>query len=201
MKKILNLTLSLGCVCAISGSLLFYANEKTAPVVEQKQIQQKLEAFRKVLPEFDNDLIQDKIEIDDVTFYPAKKDNQLVAIAGEASAKGYGGEIKVMVKIDLDGKIGLIQVLSHNETPGIGTKVTDRIRKKSFFDFFKKKNNDQKLIPNEYLDSYNGKVLARNIKVDAVSGATISSRGVLSAVKKIGEVFQENQEKLLPKEK
>lgn len=198
MKKILKLTFALGCACACAGSMLFYANEQTAPIIAQKESKQKLEIFRKILPEFDNQLLDEKLTVENVTFYVAKKDQKVVGIAAETSAKGYGGDMKILMSITTKGQIDWIQILSHSETPGIGTRVTDRVRKKTIFDFFRKnKKQDENRIPNAHLDQYNGKELNDQIKVDAVGGATITSRGVAAAVKQIADLFQIYGKKLL----
>lgn len=198
MKKILKLTFALGCACACAGSMLFYANEQTAPIIAQKALTQKLEVFRKILPEFDNQLLDEKLTVENVTFYVAKKDQNVVGVAAETTTKGYGGDMTVLMSINTKGQIDWIQVLSHSETPGIGTRVTDRVRKKTIFDFFRKnKNQDENRIPNSYLDQYNGKELNDQIKVDAVGGATITSRGIAEAVKQIANLFQIYGKKLL----
>ncbi len=70
-------------------------------------------------------------------------------------AEGYGGPVKV--KVTMDGnKISKIDVLSHNETPGIGTKAFESI-------------------PSAIIES-------QSTEIDVASGATVSSKAIMAAV-------------------
>ncbi|MCC7571034.1 FMN-binding protein [Candidatus Micrarchaeota archaeon] len=86
----------------------------------------------------------------------------------EETVQSYGGEMSVMVGISNEGKITGVKVVSHGDTPGLGTKAMEP----------------------EYLKQYKGteKLEYESIRdddsKDAITGATISSNAVYEAVKK-----------------
>ncbi len=99
------------------------------------------------------------------------------------SAKGYGGDINVMTGINKDGKIIAVKILSAaDETPGLGGNVT----KNSFYSQFANKTSDFELVKNSKTNDN---------QVIAVTGATISSTAVKTAVNNAFELYE-----LLPKE-
>jgi Na+-translocating ferredoxin:NAD+ oxidoreductase subunit G len=106
----------------------------------------------------------------EILYYRAL-DNQdkLIGFIFEASGKGYSGIITTLVGIFPDGKISAIKVISLNETPGLGMRVTES----KFTDQFKNQNS---------LDL---------TSVEAVTGATISSRAVMNAVMKKAQEIRE----------
>ena len=114
----------------------------------------------------------------------------MVGYAAEAAASGFGGKVAGIVSFKPDGTIDTVIVKSgHAETPGIGTKVTDRSVKRTITDVVKGvKPDTSKLPPNAALDSYSG-VKPGNAKwtkekdaVHFVSGATYSSNAVRDLV-------------------
>ncbi|MEE8598599.1 MAG: FMN-binding protein, partial [Dehalococcoidales bacterium] len=74
--------------------------------------------------------------------------------------KGLYGLIGVMVGISKDGALLDIGITSHLETPGIGSKVEEA----------------------SFTDQFKGLSTKKALKVDGISGATYSSKGVMSAV-------------------
>ena len=72
------------------------------------------------------------------------------------STKGYGGEIKLICGVNADGSVAGISTLSHKETSGIGSKVVE--------------DNSG------YRENFYGKTADNYSEVDAVTGATISSK-------------------------
>ncbi len=88
------------------------------------------------------------------------------------SAKGYGGDVSVMTAIDISGKIIGVDILdASNETPGLGQNVT----KENFYSQFTEKNGEITVVKN-------GADASKN-EINAVTGASISSRAVTSAVR------------------
>jgi len=219
MKEILKLSLSLGLTCLIAGSILVYANTKTAAAVNAAKSRDKQAALSLVLGTCANDPIKDAKTFGKVTFYPARDAaGALVALAGEAepvSHKGFGGTLKVLVALDPQGKIRSVVVTEHKETPGLGTNVTDRKRTRSLWSLFggAKEQAVTGLPPNIYLDRYADQaaseigaagftILGRaptdgENGIQAITGATISSRAVGDAVHQVCAAFTENQTALL----
>ena len=97
------------------------------------------------------------------------------------AANGYGGEVKVMTGIAPDGTIIAIEVVSAgDETPGLGQNAT----KSSFWDLFKGKNG--KLSASKSASADN--------EIQAMTGATITSRAVVSAVNEATDLFNQIKE-------
>ena len=109
-------------------------------------------------------------------------------VAFETYGKGYGGDIGVItaVNLDTDEIIG-VAVTTHSETPGVGSKAkTDPD--------FRRQYGGQPIT-----DIF--KVKADGGKIDAISGATISSRGVSAAVVQSGEIYKRLKDDLKNKMK
>jgi electron transport complex protein RnfG len=92
-----------------------------------------------------------------------------VAFIASTAGKGYSSFIQMLVSLNTGMKISDVKVLSMNETPGLG----DQVLEKSFLDQFKGKSISQiVLIKGETKEN-----------IQAISGATISSRGVTNGIK------------------
>lgn len=162
-------------VTAISVALLAYVNELTREPIEKANAKTLSDAVNAVVPGFDNDPIAEKKiqEVDGVEYavYPATKAGRHIGAAIEATNMGFGGEFKVLVGFDADGKIIDYSLLLHAETPGLGSKAADWFKKGN-------KGNIVGLNPGEapLIVSKDGG------KVDAITASTITSRAFLNAV-------------------
>ena len=63
--------------------------------------------------------------------YPATKEGKFIGAAVEATSMGFGGELKVLVGFDAEGKIIDYSLLSHVETPGLGSKLPTGSRRET----------------------------------------------------------------------
>jgi electron transport complex protein RnfG len=107
---------------------------------------------------------------DEILYYKAfAQDNEFLGVVFKASGKGYSSSIETMVGMKKDGVIVAIKVLSQNETPGLGTRVTEPFFSSQFL----------------------GKNTEVLLDVQAISGATISSKAVIESVKKKAEEIKE----------
>lgn len=94
------------------------------------------------------------------------------------TAKGYGGDVKVMTAISPDNKIIGINILSAaDETPGLGQNAT----KPDFYEQFAGKSANVVVVKNG----------AKDNEINAVTGATITSRAVTNAVNEAFKIFNE----------
>lgn len=163
-----------------------------------------------------------------VTFYPAKKDGKLICFFMKATSPyGYAGNVTTLAAVNPDGAVENVIVTESNETPGLGTNVYSRELQKTIWGIFKGeyKNMGDKLMPNPLMDFFNGKQYVpdsdysvssdKNIipeskwKVEKdggdfkyITGATITSRAVTNAVKRMLEAYYQNKteiEKLVNK--
>ena len=161
-KRIWKPIVVLSVICVIVTGALAATNEVTAPIITQAKIEAENAARLAVLPDADGFTEVTGITVDGVSaVYTA---NNGVGAAITASAKGYGGDVVVMVGIGSDGNITSIEVTEQKETQGIGSNVVDSA---------------------EYLAQYAGlpaQPLTLGVDVDAYAGATRSSNAVIEAV-------------------
>lgn len=181
---IIYLAVFLFLVCAIATALMAAAKLLTDEPIATAKKAKTLEGLKLVLDgvDYNNDLTKDVVELENgFKLYIARKDNVPVAyvIEGKTST-GYGGDVEGLISFNADQTIRTFIITKHNETPGIGTKVTDRVRVKTITDVIKGTPEDPSLPGNATLDSFKGKKAgnAKWTKEDGirfVSGATISS--------------------------
>jgi len=194
LKDMARLLITLTIIAASAGFLLSMVESATRePIKEQRRLQM-IKALSAVLPEFDNspdtDIVTLQNGVDkkgqpiEVTCYRARKQGELVGTAFKVIAPdGYTGNIEVMIGVRPDERVNAIEILTHAETPGLGDKITFPV----FKDLFKNKG----------LDNADWRVKKDGGEFDQFSGATISPRAVVGAVKKGLEFFRENKTKIL----
>ena len=223
MKNILFLSFSLGLICLIAGSTLKLAEDLTKEAREQALTAERFAAMSAVFPEAQFDASVEPIDLSteagDFTFYPAWRQGELEGFAGfGASDQGYGGRLRVLVGIELaTGGIRKVMVVEHGETPGLGTRATERQSRKSLRDLFSRESEGEEgrsePPPNPFLDQFDGRGLPddgifqivkgedarqdRQRDVVAVSGATISSQAVADAVGRVLRTYRAHERELL----
>ena len=170
-----NMLLVLTGVTVISVALLAYVNQLTAAPIAEAEAQALSDAVRAVVPGFDNDPIaEQKIqEVNGVDYavYPATKGGTYIGAAIEASAMGFGGTLRVLVGFDAEGNILDYSLLSHAETPGLGSKADTWFKKGGKGDIIGMNPGKAPLT----VDKDGG-------QVDAITASTITTRAFLSAV-------------------
>lgn len=170
-----NMVIVLTVVAFVAGLLLGYVNKLTAEPIAQANAKALSDAIALVVPGFDNEPAAnpDTIEVDGVTYkiYKATKGDKFIGAAVESSANGFGGALTVLVGFDADGKIIDYSLLSHAETPGLGSKAADWFKKGGKGDITGKNPGDKPLT-----------VSKDGGEIDAITASTITSRAFLNAV-------------------
>ena len=182
----LNMTLTLFVITIVAGVSLGFINDITKGPKAEAKLARKTSALKNVLPEFNNNpvqevsLIKSDLAKDSIEIYPAFLDEVQAgtAVVG-SSEKGFSGLVKIMVGFHPDGTINNIAVLEQKETPGLGTKMKDE----KFIRQFREKNPS----------SFNLKVKKDQGDVDALTGATITTRAFGEATQMAYDVFIANQ--------
>lgn len=171
-KDIIKPIAVLAGICLVVTALLAYINLVTSPIIMAAEEKAAEEARAEVLSEADG-FEQLDVELPEgvTEAYKATNDTGYVFML---STKGYGGQIKLICGIKPDGSIEAVKTLSHAETSGIGSKVVD--------------NNSG------YSKNYTGKTEENYNDVDAVTGATISSKAYKKAIASAFEAFDEVKE-------
>lgn len=191
MKEFLKLTLVLTIICIIAGSLLAKVYQVTKDPIEAARKKEKIEALQKVVPGCEIDPDADKLEVDvgdkKLALYVGRIDGKLSGVACESSSRqGYGGEIRIMVGVSADMKVSGVEILTQTETPGLGAKIEDESFRVQYKD---KSAVDLGWCKVRKDDPENG-------TIDALTGATISSRAVSEAVHLALQAVTDNKDRL-----
>lgn len=192
MREILKMITVLTAIAIVSGGTLGYLEKVTEDPIEYQKLKfVKGPAVLAVLEGYDNDPIKDyrkDVVLDPKepaikkAIFPAAKNGKCFAVAFEVTGEGYHGALGIMLGVDLKtGRLIGMRVMTHTETPGLGARVAEP----SFYQQFSGKGLEAVA-----LSSQGG-------KIDAVSGATISSRGVAEAVKQGLELFARSRDKIV----
>lgn len=148
--------LPLFVICAAVALIVSFVHAMTADVIAEAADRQKREAIVRIFGE---------AEITEGDPLPGADAFFSVGDMGwcvNLTVGGFGGDIALMVGVNTDGSVRGVEIISHSETPGFGAKADDP----------------------DYLGQYSGKTgkFALGREVDAISGATISSRAILGGV-------------------
>ncbi len=175
MKKIITSTLILVAITLIAGLALAAVYEVTKQPIAEAEYKAKMDAYRAVMPD-----AADFAELEPATTsLPAgvTVDEVMAAVSGDnatvgyvvkaTSSNGYGGNVTIAVGILPDGKILGISVISQSETAGLGAKCAEEGFTSQFAGLFGTV---------EYTKT------GEEGKVDALSGATITTNAVTEAV-------------------
>ena len=128
-----NMVIVLTAITVIATGLLAYVNQLTAGPIAEANAKALSDAIAVVVPGFDNNPAEapETIELDGATYkiYKATKGGEFIGAAVESSANGFGGALSVLVGFDKEGNIIDYSLLSHAETPGLGSKTLIGLRK------------------------------------------------------------------------
>lgn len=169
------MVLTLLTVSLLAGAVLGGGHLLTKDAIAQVKLEQTKQALANVLPPFDR--TEEKvIQVDgkDLVCNYAYKNDSLVGISVKTfTAKGFSGEITMMVGFLPNFDIFNVQVLEHKETPGLGSKMNE---------WFGKGGGGSVLGKN--LETFNLKVKRDGGQVDAITAATITSRAFCDAIQR-----------------
>ena len=198
LNGVLRLVLVLTLITAGAGLILSLVESVTRePIAEQRRLA-TLRALKAVLPPADNSPDEDTVQLligqdrrgRDMmrTFFRGRQEGELSGIAFEVVAPdGYSGNITVMVGVKPEGTVAGIEILNHNETPGLG----DKIELPAFKGIFVGKS----------LENADWRVKKDGGEFDQITGATISPRAVVGAVRIGLEFFRDHRIEVLAEAK
>lgn len=175
MKEFIHFGLVLLIIASISAGILSSVNKATLPIIGEREAIAQVEARKAVFQEANRFEEKEKQEVENYIFIPAYKDNELLGYVVSGIGQGYGGEIKLTMAFDLEGKIKGVKVLSAKETPGLGDKIFNI----------------------DWLNKWIGRDKNYEFQVgaDSFAGATISPKGVYNEMMKILKQYDEKVKK------
>ncbi len=168
LKEFLVPTLTLFVICFVATALLGLTNNVTAPIIEKLAIETEIKSRQVVFAEAKS--FGEAEILEDGTSVVAALDDAGNTIGHVVvnTTKGYGGDISVMTGVDSEGKVTGVNILSHAETAGLGAKAAEQ----------------------DFRDRFVGHIFGITVSkdkagdnsIDAITGATITSRAVVDAV-------------------
>jgi Na+-translocating ferredoxin:NAD+ oxidoreductase subunit G len=165
-RDILKIALNLLAVYVVGGLILAFVYAKTSPIIYRNHMQEREEALKEMMPRAD-----EIVKLGDWTihgkhgeYFAARKAGETEGYIIQSFGKGYTTFIDTLVAVDPQLTVQRISILGHAETPGLG----DEIESDSFRDQFRGKELEQLKVVKYESDEY----------IEAISGATISSRAV-----------------------
>jgi electron transport complex protein RnfG len=181
----------------LSAFLLAVGDLQTRPQIELRMAEDLKAILSQVVPKslHQNDLTQDTLTLKGptdttITLYRALSHDEVVAIALPVTGQGYAGEIKLVMGVLATGEVLGVRVLSHAETPGLGDKI--EAQKAEWILGFSGLSFAA-LTPEQW------KVKKDGGAFDQFSGATITPRAVVGAVKQGLEFVTANHDVLFAK--
>lgn len=163
MKEMVRYGFILALICVVASGLLAVVNSLTAPKIIAAALSEEQAALKEVMP-LAAKFTAVKLDANKGTAYYKAFDSQgkIMGFVFKATGKGYSSVIETLAGIFIDGKISAIKVISLSETPGLGMRVAE--------DKFTRQFSQQNSL------DLSG--------VQAIAGATISSRAVMNSVMK-----------------
>ena len=177
-KYIIKLTVTLFLTCMVVAGVLGWVNSITKDKIAAITWEKTVTAMKEVISADD---FSDAMDLtDDMTaaatalaaVYQAQSGGQPIGYAINVESSGSQGTISMMVGIDMDGAVTGVSIVTNSETSGIGSKVM---------------GNEPLTNGTRVLDQFIGKsaadgVLSVGSNVDAITGATVSTKGVTTGV-------------------
>lgn len=189
----------LGLFALGATSLLVLTWNLTVDRITEEERRARLEALYEIVPRdtHTNDMLEDTLRVTDpsalgvagpVTVYRARREGDPHAVVMQVVAPdGYSGRIRLLVGIRYDGTLAGVRVVDHQETPGLGDKI-EVDRTDWIFQFDGRSLGD----PPETRWT----VRKDGGEFDALTGATVTPRAVIGAVKRALLYFEHHKEEL-----
>lgn len=183
----------------IGTGLVAFTFDSTAERIAENERRALLKSLNELVPasRYDNDIFSDILYVRDsellgtgepVPVYRARKNGwPVAAVLAPVAPDGYSGNIRLLVAINLDGTLAGVRVVQHRETPGLGD-VIEAERSDWILAF------NGRSLSDPVLERW--KVKRDGGAFDQITGATITPRAVVKAVRKALLYYQANGQRL-----
>ena len=161
----IRMILTLVVIAVVVAGIMSTVNSVTAPVIAENSERELNAALAEVI---DADNFVKVAEYEGNELYSAEKGGEDIGACVVWFAPGYGGDVKVLTGVNNSLEVTGIRILEHSETPGLGANAT----KESFYGQFTGKNKEIGVKKNSPGEN----------DIQAISGATITSKAVTEAV-------------------
>lgn len=171
-KNVVQPALILCSICFVVSALLALTNALTIDVIAKATLEKEETARMLVL----SDATSFEASADE-TYYIGYCDGEIVGYVFSTEANGYGGAISVMTGISTNSTITGVTIVSHDETPGLGSNA----EKTEFTDQYQQNSTEFSVVKNTE---------AGDGEIEALTGATITSKAVTTAVNIATELYE-----------
>ena len=195
--SIIYLTALVGGFALLASTLLSLGDFVTKNEIALRRADDLKALLEQVIPPgtYDNELLNDTVNFavnklgeKELVVFRARQKNTVQAVAYETSVPGYAGPIVLVMGVDRSGTILGVRAVSHAETPGLGDKIETN--------------------KSDWLLGFNGRSLSNPTaegwavkkdggEFDQFTGATITPRRAVHAVRQGLEFFDEHRLQLL----
>lgn len=187
MKETLKLGFILLLITAVSAGVLASANNITGPIIAEMERQKSFGALVEIFTEADDFVPVEEAKLAEIKdsssvvkeIFEAKSNGDVIGYAIKTDSGGYGGDITVITGINSDSTLAGIKIVGNSETPNIGTRILEP----NFINSFKGKSaaGDLTAVGSPSADN----------EILLLSGATVSTYGVLTGVNAANLVFNQ----------
>lgn len=178
MKKEYQMVIVLTAIIGFAGSVLAYTYTSTKKDIEKNADEAKKKALAQVVSGSEG---YEEVKIDENTTIMLAKgpEGKLLGYGVLLSGGGFQGPIKIMVGFDTEcNRVLGIEIIENSETPGLGNRIVENWFKEQF---------KGKMPP---LNVVKGKNPEGDKEIQAITGATISSKSVVNIVNKAKEILR-----------
>lgn len=194
--NILRFTLVLFLVNLAAASILATVYNIAKPRIEAQKNLLERDALRQVMPESVGDRFEGVHEDGEIKYWKVFKGSghKPAGYVFIAKRYGYSSVIETMVGIKKDAAITGVKILSHNETPGLGAKLVEVVSDKTVIRAFREMFSKEKKAVEKPLPYFTEQFRGLDLReiglskhgIQAITGATISSRAVVDSIKSRG---------------
>ncbi len=168
MKEMVRYGVTLALICVVASASLALTNSVTKQKISAQLKAEEEESLKEVFPEAES---FEPVKQEDELFYykVISQDKKIMGAAFKVSSKGYSSPIETIVGMAKDGTIKAIKILSQSETPGLGSRISEPA----------------------FLSQFENRTVTDLSQVQAITGATISSKAVIDAVAEKARIIKE----------
>ncbi len=179
-KEIIKLCGILTAITLVITLVLALANMVTKDKIAENNANKELAACAEIIDAEFTNITETLPQNEKITaVYQGIKNGKTAGYCVSVIGEGYGGDISMVVGINSDSTIAGIKIITHSETPGLGSKATTS----EFRQGFEGKKSPLSVVKGGG---------AKDNEINAISGATRTSNGVTNAVNLASEYLKQN---------
>ncbi len=175
MKETIKLGVILMIITVVSAGVLAISNNLTKDRIAELEMAGSLESLKEIFGDSADFKPLDEGKLDEIKgstpsvmeIFEVYDGDALIGYAIKNVSKGFGGDLVLLTGFNIDGTVAGLDVLEHSETPGLGAKAEEP----------------------EFRNKFVGKSTSEANTVEAISGATVTTDGVLAGVNEAREIF------------